>query len=100
VEINGVPVKVGLADAVAKVGGLGHNTATPGTILGTDTEGLLVAAGEGSLRLRRLQRPGGKMLAAPEFLRGFSVAAGTVLPSRPAQPLILSQPFPRSETAR
>jgi methionyl-tRNA formyltransferase len=96
VEINGVAVKVGLADAVAEVGGLGHNTATPGTIMGTDAEGLLVAAGEGSLRLRRLQRPGGKMLAAPEFLRGFSVAAGTVLPSRSVQPLILSQPFPRS----
>ncbi len=100
VEINRVPVKVGLADSVAEVVDLGHNAATPGTIMGTDAEGLLVAAGGGSLRLRRLQRPGGKMLAAPEFLRGFSVAAGTVLPSRPTQPLILSRPFPRNEAAR
>jgi methionyl-tRNA formyltransferase len=96
VKIKGVAVKVGLADAVAEVGDLGYNTATPGTIMGTDGEGLLVATGAGILRLRKLQRPGGKMLAAPEFLRGFMVPAGTVLPSRPMQPLVSSRPFPRS----
>jgi methionyl-tRNA formyltransferase len=96
VEINGIAVRLGLADAVDHAGLPGGNAAAPGTVTGTDAEGLLVAAGGGSLRLRRLQRPGGKMLVAPEFLRGFSVAAGMVLPSRPTQPLILSQPFPRS----
>jgi methionyl-tRNA formyltransferase len=96
VEINGVTMKAGLADAVAEVGDPGYNKATPGTIIGTDAEGLLVAAGDGILRLLKLQRPGGKMLAASEFLRGFTVPAGTVLPSRPMKPLISSRPFVRS----
>ena len=95
VEINGASVKVGLAEAVAGAGDLGHNSATPGTIMGADGEGLLASTGAGILRLRRLQRPGGKMLAAPEFLRGFKVATGTVLPSRPMPPLVSDRPFPR-----
>lgn len=78
-EINGQPIKLGLAD-VADVSG---ESAAPGTVLAPDAHGLRVAAGEGVLRLRRLQRPGGRMLEAAEFLRGFSVAPGTVLASRP-----------------
>jgi methionyl-tRNA formyltransferase len=93
VEIAGTPVKVGLADAVAEVGDLGYNTATPGTIIGTDAEGLLVATGQGALRLRKLQRPGGRMLTAPEFLRGFPVPAGTGLPSQPMSRLVDTRPF-------
>lgn len=96
VEINGVAVKLGLADAAARPGAPGDHAAAPGTVTGVDADGLLVAAGDGSLRLRMLQRPGGKMLAAPEFLRGFMVPAGTVLPSRPMQPLVSSRPFLRS----
>ena len=97
-EINGVVVRLGLADAAAEIGDLG-NTAPPGAIVGTDAEGLLVAARAGCLRLRRLQRPGGKLLAAAEFLRGFPVPAGTVLPSRPMRPLVSNQPFPRGPSA-
>ena len=77
VDVAGQGVKLGLAD----VAGAGRGT--PGEVLGQDAEGLLVAAGDGVLRLRRLQRPGGRMLAAADFLRGFPVSAGTVLPSRP-----------------
>jgi methionyl-tRNA formyltransferase len=40
-------------------------------VIGEDPLGLLVATGGGVLRVRRLQRPGGRMLGAPEFLRGF-----------------------------
>jgi methionyl-tRNA formyltransferase len=89
VEINGQPVKLGLADTGTDAGG--H---TPGSVLGSDAEGLLVAAGQGTLRLRKLQRPGGRMLPAIEFLRGCPVAPGTVLPSRPMPPLVASAPFP------
>jgi len=67
----------------------------PGTVLGSDDSGLLVATGGGVLRLRRLQRPGGRMLEAGEFLRGFPVAAGTLLPSAPMPPLVGAVPFPR-----
>ena len=76
VETNGAPVKLGLADALGGAGGV------PGTVLGADAEGLLVATRDGTLRLRRLQRPGGKMLPAVEFLRGFPVRAGEILPSQ------------------
>jgi methionyl-tRNA formyltransferase len=93
VEINGTPVKLGLADAVAEVGDPGYNTAKPGTVIGSDSEGLLVATGGGVLRLRRLQRPGGRMLTAPEFLRGFPVAVGTVLSSRPMSKLVGDRPL-------
>ncbi|MFZ5494795.1 MAG: methionyl-tRNA formyltransferase [Verrucomicrobiota bacterium] len=90
VEINGQPIKPGLADACHL---LEAKPAAPGAVLGADAEGLLVATGQGVLRLRRLQRPGGKMLPAAEFLRGFPVAPGTVLPSHPMPPLVAGTPF-------
>ena len=71
VEIGGQLVKLGLADVAST--GTGAARAAPGSVLGVAAEGLLVQANDGVLRLRRLQRPGGKMLAAAEFLRGFPV---------------------------
>jgi methionyl-tRNA formyltransferase len=98
VEINGLPVKLGLADVADKTGrtdvqpaisdNSGRNADTPGRVLGVDEHGLLVATRIGVLRLRRLQRPGGKMLPATEFLRGFAVPAGTQLPSRQMPELV------------
>jgi methionyl-tRNA formyltransferase len=87
VEISGQPVKLGLADFEAAMAPAGA-----GTVLGTDAESLRIAVGRGVLRLLRLQRPGGKMLPAPEFLRGFVVAPGTVLTSRPMPELLLERP--------
>ncbi len=111
VPILGQPVKLGLADCLpaeachllydksprtTPVGAHAESVATalPGTVLGTDGDGLLVAAGAGVLRLRRLQRPGGKMLPAADFLRGFPLAPGTVLPSVPLPSLVAREPFP------
>jgi methionyl-tRNA formyltransferase len=45
---------------------------TPGVVLAADAHGIVVACGEGALRLTELQKPGGKRLAAAEFLKGFS----------------------------
>jgi len=90
VDLAGTPVRLGLADALP-----GGPPGAPGTVLGSDGEGLLVAAGSGVLRMRRLQRPGGRMLGAGEFLRGFPVAAGTVIPSTPMPPLFAASPFRR-----
>jgi methionyl-tRNA formyltransferase len=92
VEINGQPVKLGLADTCHT---LYDKRAAPGTVLDANADGLLVATGQGTLRLRLLQRPGGKLLPAAEFLRGFPVTAGTVLPSHPMPPLVAPAPFPR-----
>jgi methionyl-tRNA formyltransferase len=47
-----------------------------GTVLQVDARGVHVATGEGALCLTELQRPGGKRLAAADFLRGSSVAPG------------------------
>jgi len=90
VEWRGQPLKFGLADATA--GGVADSA--PGTVLGADAEGLLIATGAGVLRVRRLQKPGGRMLAAAEFLRGSTIAEGTVFASRPMAPLVAGQPFP------
>lgn len=90
VEINGQPVKLGLAEVCPTSS---DKPPVPGTVIGPDAEGLLVTAGRGTLRLRRLQRPGGRMLPAGEFLRGFPVLPGTVLASRPMPPLVAPQPF-------
>jgi len=97
VAINGQPIKLGLADVLpeAACNLLGYKPAQAGQVLGVDAEGLHVATGRGVLRLRRLQRPGGRMLAAGEFLRGFPVSPGTVLPSVPMPPLVAREPFPR-----
>jgi len=84
-EFREQTIKAGLADAP---GGGADGRVAPGTVLGADAEGLSVAAGSGVLRLRRLQRPGGRMLPAGEFLRGFPIAAGEVLASRPMPVLV------------
>jgi methionyl-tRNA formyltransferase len=49
----------------------------PGTVLGDD---LRIACGEGAVRLRSLQRAGGKVLDGLEFQRGAKIAQGTRLP--------------------
>jgi len=92
VAIGGQTVKLGLADVCSQIDSKPH---LAGTVLGADTDGLLVATGQGVLRLRRLQRPGGRMLSAAEFLRGFPVADGTRLPSHPMPPLVAPEPFAR-----
>ena len=94
VPINGQPVKIGQAevfagDAVDAI----SPSAAPGEVLGVDSEGLRVATGRGVLRLRKLQRPGGRMLTATEFLRGFVIENGTRLPSAEMSTLVGSVPF-------
>ncbi|MBY5579835.1 methionyl-tRNA formyltransferase [Rhizobium leguminosarum] len=43
------------------------------------TDDLVVACGSGAVRLTRMQKAGGKPLAAADFLRGTALAAGTRL---------------------
>lgn len=90
VEWRGQALKFGLADALSEMG----PEVAAGTVLGADEAGLLIATGAGVLRVRRLQKPGGRMLAAAEFLRGSPIAQGTVFASRSMAPLVASQPFP------
>ncbi len=48
----------------------------PGTVLAAGAEGVVVACGVGALCLTQLQRPGGRRLAARDFLAGTPVAPG------------------------
>ncbi len=52
----------------------------PGEILTADPKaGLVIAAGEGAVRIIQLQAPGGKPMNSKDYLRGHPMAAGTVL---------------------
>ncbi len=51
----------------------------PGEVIQTGPEGVHVACGKGAYLVTRLQRAGGKPLAAEAFLRGFALAEGTRL---------------------
>jgi methionyl-tRNA formyltransferase len=64
-QAGGVTVKIWNAQAVDGKG-------RPGQVLAADAQGIVVACSEGALRLTELQKPGGKRLAAGEFLKGFS----------------------------
>ncbi|HEY4664566.1 MAG TPA: methionyl-tRNA formyltransferase [Comamonas sp.] len=55
--------------------------AQPGTVLSAGADGVVVACGNGALRLKQLQRAGGKRLAAADFLRGFELPIGALLSS-------------------
>jgi methionyl-tRNA formyltransferase len=70
--LDGTALKVWAAEAVAAPAG----GVQPGTILDVAPNGVLVACGEGALRLTQLQKPGGKRLPVREFLAGASLAAG------------------------
>ena len=48
----------------------------PGSVLEASPAGILVACGDGALRVTELQRAGGKRLAAADFLRGQRVDPG------------------------
>lgn len=49
----------------------------PGAVLEISRAGILVACGQGALRLTELQRSGGKRLPSREFLAGFPIAPGS-----------------------
>ena len=62
---------VKLWSAIAEEG-----SSMPGTVLSANGGGVVIACGEGALRVTELQKPGGKRLPAADFLRGFTVTPG------------------------
>lgn len=69
---NGVAVKFWRAEPVA-----GATAAEPGKVLAASAQdGVLIACGQGALRVLELQKPGGKRLPAAEFLKGFPLEGG------------------------
>ncbi|PMS37648.1 methionyl-tRNA formyltransferase [Trinickia symbiotica] len=69
---DGSPLKIWAAEPVASK----RNGTEPGTIVEVASAGVVVACGEGALRLTQLQRPGGKRLTVREFLAGIPLEAG------------------------
>ncbi|MBY5870231.1 methionyl-tRNA formyltransferase [Rhizobium sp. 25PS6] len=70
-EIGGKPERVKVLGSE-----LAEGQGAAGQLL---TDDLVVACGSGAVRLTRLQKAGGKPLAAADFLRGTPLAAGTRL---------------------
>jgi methionyl-tRNA formyltransferase len=72
VALGGAPERVKVLLAAPAEG-----TGSPGLVLSPDP--LVVACGEGALRLIELQRAGRTVVAADEFLRGARLATGSTL---------------------
>lgn len=70
-RLQGATIKIWAAEPVSGSPG------PAGRIVSADGNGLLVACGRGALRVRELQRAGGRRLSAAAFLAGHPVAAGT-----------------------
>jgi methionyl-tRNA formyltransferase len=68
-RVREIELKIWRATVVAARG-------APGTVVQADPNGIVVACGDGGLRLETLQRAGGRPLAAAAFQRGFPLAAG------------------------
>jgi methionyl-tRNA formyltransferase len=77
-EINGKPERIKVLGSE-----IGTGEGVAGTVL---DDALTIACEQGAVRLTRLQKAGGKPLAAADFLRGTPLAAGTLLPSPAGTP--------------
>jgi methionyl-tRNA formyltransferase len=53
-----------------------NQSGAPGVVLKADKEGIVVACGQGALRIQELQLEGGRRLTAAEFLSGHSLKPG------------------------
>ena len=49
---------------------------------------LFIGTAKGSLQILQMQKPGGKMLSTPDFLRGYSLKSGTEIKFFKSEPLI------------
>jgi methionyl-tRNA formyltransferase len=67
--LDGEPVKCWRGVVEARAG-------APGEVLACDASGIVVACGEGALRLTEMQRAGGRRLGAREFLAGRPIGVG------------------------
>src|SRR4051812_15815560 len=53
-----------------------HAKGSPGTVIAADNSGIVVACGEGALRILKLQREGGRQMNAADFLLGNPLRVG------------------------
>lgn len=67
--VDGTPIKLWQARVEPASG-------EPGRLLAVGDDGVVIACGEGALRLTELQKPGGKRLPVADFLHGHPLRAG------------------------
>ncbi|MCH8474634.1 MAG: methionyl-tRNA formyltransferase [Opitutales bacterium] len=88
-EVGESKLKIGRASA--ETTSPGEESPGPGSLLPDPTgKTVRIVCGEGILNVLQLQRPGGKMLPAEDFLRGFSFPENIQFPSHPMESLVLS----------
>ena len=75
--VGGETLKLWRAEVLA--GAERPAAACPGQVLAAGPEGVDICALDAVLRISRLQKAGGKALAAADFLRGFEIRPGMVL---------------------
>ena len=68
-DLEGRPIKIWRAELV-------DGTALPGQVISVDKAGIVIACGEGGLRLTELQKAGGKRLPVEQFLAGTPITVG------------------------
>jgi methionyl-tRNA formyltransferase len=71
-ELNGKRFKVFRVETVEAAAGK-----APGTVLALDKRGLVIACGDGALRVTELQAEGGKRMRAPDYFRGHPIEIGS-----------------------
>ncbi|WP_253354207.1 methionyl-tRNA formyltransferase [Neisseria perflava] len=71
-EYQGKPLKIWRAEVVNQSGKAGE-------VLACNSDGLVVACGEGAVKITELQPAGSKRMAVAAFVAGHDIAAGTVL---------------------
>lgn len=74
-QVQGKPRLLKIWSAQVEAGSSGQ----PGAVLSADRNGVVIACGEGALRVLQLQREGGRRLTAREFLSGNELQAGESL---------------------
>ena len=82
--LSGESIKFWRAEVLTDA--LAPSSAVAGEVLAASAEGVDIAAVGGVLRVSRLQKAGGKPLAAADFLRGFEIQPGQRFSSVPAMP--------------
>lgn len=78
-ELAGERIRIHAASALDQA----HDD-PPGTVQAASRDGIDIACGEGALRITRLQRPGGKPIAAADYLNARRDLLSASPPARPA----------------
>jgi methionyl-tRNA formyltransferase len=71
---EGQPMKVWRGEVVPQ-----NSAEPPGTILSVTPEGIIVATGEGSLRITEIQMPGKKKMPVDAYIRGNRIEINSIL---------------------